>query len=670
MSSILEQFGGFDVTERLLRGRVSRIDGDGVYVVLPTFNLTHEFGPMRVGVNSVVGVGDAVLIGLDENGQSWIVSWDGAMFPEQLWSRVDSTSIKYAGREVVIEGTVAGSVLTLYSPTGSFEVSHGATAAWVWEYGNRPIRFGTNDIERMRIFADGTTEFYGPFGATQDVFTQAGGRRSELGMIEPGGMGSQQRVFIRNIVNDASKRRLNLFWLCRDTANWAAGTGVEIIIRTEYYAGGGVTRAWVGGAYSFPIKLKITGVEGRSDHGLVRPVWSGEAAVSGTLVEGLVYVDLPPWVRAVVELRFSGLGLVSRPFTAGGQMAWEPTLEEVGVGFGGWFDGRWLKGEDVANEQFDFPASVSVPGGNSVHFGNGTQMFSGGTDKIVTDDRFFVQHSLANVPHLSLGKNSATDGVMSASIQFLGYSVDHGYLSYTPSATPATKRFRFATSGSDDPGSATTMAAFGGDDSLYLGSGTDAKIRRSASGEITVDAALKTSVGGPFVPVGAIMPFGGSSAPTGYLLCDGASYATATYPALFAVIGYTYGGSGANFNVPNTKGRMIAGRDAADAAFDVLGETGGAKTVTLTALQSGTRAHSHGVTDGGHAHGSPSGWFMSVATGANFFAAGAGADIQGLTATSSATTGISIQNSTAVAAQDAHENLPPYIVLNHIIRAA
>ena len=43
-----------------------------------------------------------------------------------------------------------------------------------------------------------------------------------------------------------------------------------------------------------------------------------------------------------------------------------------------------------------------------------------------------------------------------------------------------------------------------------------------------------------------------TTTPTGWLLENGASYATATHPALFAVIGYTYGGAGANFNVPNT----------------------------------------------------------------------------------------------------------------------
>lgn len=58
---------------------------------------------------------------------------------------------------------------------------------------------------------------------------------------------------------------------------------------------------------------------------------------------------------------------------------------------------------------------------------------------------------------------------------------------------------------------------------------------------------------------GTIKKHAGASIPPGYLRCDGASYATATYADLFAVIGYTYGGAGANFTVPDFKGRHAIG---------------------------------------------------------------------------------------------------------------
>ena len=61
--------------------------------------------------------------------------------------------------------------------------------------------------------------------------------------------------------------------------------------------------------------------------------------------------------------------------------------------------------------------------------------------------------------------------------------------------------------------------------------------------------AFMTGLAG--VNTGLIIPWSAASIPSGFLECNGASVSTSTYAALFAVIGYTYGGSGANFNVPN-----------------------------------------------------------------------------------------------------------------------
>lgn len=97
----------------------------------------------------------------------------------------------------------------------------------------------------------------------------------------------------------------------------------------------------------------------------------------------------------------------------------------------------------------------------------------------------------------------------------------------------------------------------------------------------------------PKTPAGIVRPYGGATAPTGYLLCDGASYLRADYPNLFGAIGTVFGTADADhFNVPNCKGKTIFGYDSGDTAFDTLGETGGAKTANL--------AHSH--TANNHTH--------------------------------------------------------------------
>jgi microcystin-dependent protein len=63
------------------------------------------------------------------------------------------------------------------------------------------------------------------------------------------------------------------------------------------------------------------------------------------------------------------------------------------------------------------------------------------------------------------------------------------------------------------------------------------------------------------VPAGSITYSAVSTPPTGYLKANGASLSTATYPDLFAAIGYTFGGGGGSFNVPDLRGQFIRGWD-------------------------------------------------------------------------------------------------------------
>src|SRR5579864_620785 len=82
------------------------------------------------------------------------------------------------------------------------------------------------------------------------------------------------------------------------------------------------------------------------------------------------------------------------------------------------------------------------------------------------------------------------------------------------------------------------------------------------------------------VPTGTILEFAGSSAPTGFLMANGSSQSTAAFPALFAVIGYTYGGAGPSFNVPNRIN--VVGVGAGGSIVPTLGSTAGSTTQTPT----------------------------------------------------------------------------------------
>jgi len=92
----------------------------------------------------------------------------------------------------------------------------------------------------------------------------------------------------------------------------------------------------------------------------------------------------------------------------------------------------------------------------------------------------------------------------------------------------------------------------------------------------------------PF-PIGMMFPFASETIPAGYLLCDGTTYETEDYPELFAVIGYSFGGSGDFFIVPDMVNRAVVG---AGDSFS-FASTGGAETHTLS--ESEIPAHSHSI---------------------------------------------------------------------------
>ena len=89
------------------------------------------------------------------------------------------------------------------------------------------------------------------------------------------------------------------------------------------------------------------------------------------------------------------------------------------------------------------------------------------------------------------------------------------------------------------------------------------------------------------VPTGTVLAFAGSSAPSGFLLCDGRAVSRTTYTSLFSVIGTTYGsGDGSTtFNLPDMRGRVAVGSDAN------LGAAAGVQSVSLTAAQNGPHNH-------------------------------------------------------------------------------
>ena len=179
------------------------------------------------------------------------------------------------------------------------------------------------------------------------------------------------------------------------------------------------------------------------------------------------------------------------------------------------------------------------------------------------------------------------------------------------------------------------------------------------------DGANLTGIEG--VNTGIVVPWGSAAIPSGFLLCDGTSYATSAYSALFAVIAYTYGGSGANFNVPDLRDRTICGVSSANSK--ALAQAVGANTVTPT----GNIAGSTGATTlttaqiASHSHNYSIPNNASMEQGGQALTSGGGPASQ--PGTSSTGGGQSHDhNLSANFSGSANSVLQPTLVLNYIIK--
>jgi microcystin-dependent protein len=98
------------------------------------------------------------------------------------------------------------------------------------------------------------------------------------------------------------------------------------------------------------------------------------------------------------------------------------------------------------------------------------------------------------------------------------------------------------------------------------------------------------------MPVASILPFGGVTAPTNWLMCDGTVYANTQYPLLAAAIGTRFGGAaGSSFAVPNLGGNAIIGVNSSYP----IGSGGGSSWHTLSMAE--IPGHSFYIAD--HTHG-------------------------------------------------------------------
>lgn len=198
---------------------------------------------------------------------------------------------------------------------------------------------------------------------------------------------------------------------------------------------------------------------------------------------------------------------------------------------------------------------------------------------------------------------------------------------------------------------------------------------------VDADGKLVKSGGAGPAPVPGATPLGGiiiwpalpNQLPVDFRECNGQALSRTVYSDLFDLIGTTYGAGdgGTSFNLPNMQTRTVTGLSSTgtiDTQFNVIGQTGGAKTVALTSANNGP--HSHGSTSaaGSHTHGFTRD-VVATSSGGNQRAAVGGSGQQlawsvvGMSAAGNHTHSIPSSGSGTP-----HNNLQPYITMPYAMR--
>ncbi len=204
------------------------------------------------------------------------------------------------------------------------------------------------------------------------------------------------------------------------------------------------------------------------------------------------------------------------------------------------------------------------------------------------------------------------------------------------------------------------------------------KVSGASDGVAATDLATVGQVQSA-LPIGSLVDYAGANAPDGWVLCYGQAISRTAYPSLFSVIGTIYGvgDNATTFNVPDCRGRIIAGKDDMGGTSSnrlssfwstlatTIGGAFGTASHVLTEAQIPSHVHSGTTVLGGaHSH--------QISVGG----AGAGGVItangNSITSTGSTLTGGDHAHSfttNATGGGSSHTNTQPTLIMNKMIKA-
>jgi microcystin-dependent protein len=147
-------------------------------------------------------------------------------------------------------------------------------------------------------------------------------------------------------------------------------------------------------------------------------------------------------------------------------------------------------------------------------------------------------------------------------------------------------------------------------------------------------------------------------APKGWFLCNGALIPVARYPALFAIIGNTFGGDGVTtFALPDLMGRVPVGAGQGPGLLNyALAQSGGVESVMLAASQLPAHAHTIACNSQSADQDPPDGAYPGTPAVPLYAAESDGTLFSDTMLTPSSTQ-----------PQFPHENLQPYLTLQWVI---
>lgn len=266
---------------------------------------------------------------------------------------------------------------------------------------------------------------------------------------------------------------------------------------------------------------------------------------------------------------------------------------------------------------------------------------------ILDDGRQTYRNLIANV--------ATSNTVVSNVVTISAMNVEPTIIAAFAKANAANVAFDVANAGFNKANTAASIgsAAFDkANTANVVGSGAFDKA--NSANVVAVSAFNAANTG---TPAGVIMPYAGSSEPSGWLFCSGNAVSRTTYSGLFSAIGTTYGpgDNSTTFNLPDLRGRVIAGRD----------DMGG--TAALRVTDSGSNANSGiaGTTLG--ANGGTQTHILTTAQLPTF-------NIRSTTATNSPAFGdntplpVADDVNVTVGENYPHLNMQPTIILNYIIK--